>query len=447
MKQGIPVWIALLLACPVVVLADGPATTASIRCDWFVGVSGHAVDDLLAAGGFPGRPARTLSLETLQVIQHNVSDCGYVVRGYVHPPATGNYVFHISSDDAGVLLLSPSENADEAVKIAECPSWTGFQEWSRFPQQKSRPVPLTAGKKYYILAMAKGGGGPNHLSVGWELPGGKKEMPIPGARLSPADALPKSLKMPASRQVTVTLDPRTRPATRPGQHKFILGASVSGAGADFRMSYLIRLPEDYASTADRKPLLVFLHGNTHQGTDIEGLLNEGPAQDLNNSRALREWFPLVLLVPQCPPDVRWDSRHMAAVTVALIDRIVAAYRIDPDRVYLSGLSMGGKGTWLVAMEGPDRFAAIAPLCAVEVDPQRAAQVLAGVYTWIIVGSNDGDYTSGSRRMYQTMKNAGCPVELTIVPGAGHDIWSRYYPDPKFYERLLAHRRPATRPAG
>jgi predicted peptidase len=144
--------------------------------------------------------------------------------------------------------------------------------------------------------------------------------------------------------------------------------------------------------------------------------------------------------------MRWDSPGMAEAVVGMIDEIVKKYRIDPDRVYLSGLSMGGKGTWLVAEAAPDRFAAIAPIAAVAVRPERAGDLLKYLPMWIICGSDDGGFTDGSKQMAQVIKSSGGNVQLTVFPQEGHGVWARYYPEPKFYDWLLKHTRTSTQAA-
>jgi predicted peptidase len=104
------------------------------------------------------------------------------------------------------------------------------------------------------------------------------------------------------------------------------------------------------------------------------------------------------------------------------------------------LSMGGKGTWLVAEAAPDRFAAIAPISAVSVKPDRAAEVLRYLPMWIICGSDDGGFTEGSQQMAKAIKGAGGAPELTVFPNEGHGVWGRFYPEPRFYSWLLKHRR-------
>ena len=112
------------------------------------------------------------------------------MRGYVHPPTTGDYTFWIASDDNSELWLSTDEDPAHKVLIASVPEWTSSREWTRFASQQSAPITLMAGRKYYIEALAKEGGGGDNLAVRWQLPGGVWEnpadpgAPIPGIRLS-----------------------------------------------------------------------------------------------------------------------------------------------------------------------------------------------------------------------------------------------------------------------
>jgi hypothetical protein len=107
------------------------------------------------------------------------------MRGFIHAPVTGLYTFWIVTDDGGELFLSSDESALKKKSIATCPTAGGYRDWTRYPSCKSAPVLLTAGRRYYIEALQKEGGGSDHLSVGWTLPDGTDERPIPGKRLSP----------------------------------------------------------------------------------------------------------------------------------------------------------------------------------------------------------------------------------------------------------------------
>ncbi len=413
-----------------------PGSVGSILCEYFRAIPGGGIGDLTKNPVFPMNPTDSELIKSFELGPNDEQQYGSVVRGYITAPLTGNYTFWIAADDAGELYLSDDETPGNRKKIAACATWSDPRQWERFPEQKSKPMALKAGMRYYIEAWHKQEMGPGHLAVGWQLPDGKREMPIPGTRLQPAGTPHAAVPM----NVSVAFNPRTPLATRAGQHKFPADVTVTRGGLDWKMSYLLHLPNDYEATTDRKPMFVFLCGNSHQGNNLEGVLNEGPALDLNQSPKLREFWPFVGLFPQPPDGMRWDTPGMAEAVVGMVDGIVAKYRIDPDRVYLSGLSMGGKGTWLVAEAAPDRFAAIAPICAVAVKPERAAEVLRYTPTWIICGSDDGGFTEGSKQMAATIKAAGGPVQITVFPNEGHGVWGRYYPDPRFYQWLLKQKR-------
>jgi predicted peptidase len=226
---------------------------------------------------------------------------------------------------------------------------------------------------------------------------------------------------------------------KPGFHKFTLGAHVEWPQESIDMSYLMYLPMDFDKTSDKKPLLVFLHGNGHQGSDLWGVLNEGPANYLLENQDLHDWFPMVGLFPQLPPDWRWDRPGAPQAVNALIRQLLIKYpRIDKNRVYLTGLSMGGKGTWLTALDSPDLYAAITTLSAVAVRPQQAKTRLEPIKNIrIICGGDDGDFAAGSREMFDTLHPVfGDRVQFTAVEHQGHAVWGRYYPTRDFYEDLM-----------
>jgi predicted peptidase len=124
---------------------------------------------------------------------------------------------------------------------------------------------------------------------------------------------------------------------------------------------------------------------------------------------------------------------------ALLDEIEAKYRVDKDRIYVTGLSMGGSGTWRLAAEFPDRFAAIAPFCG-GANVTEASRI-AHLPTWAFHGDQDKpvpvDYTL---RMIEALKKAGGHPRMTIYPGVGHVCWEEAYGGQEFYDWLLAQRR-------
>ena len=117
--------------------------------------------------------------------------------------------------------------------------------------------------------------------------------------------------------------------------------------------YLLDLPKDYDEKTDW-PLLVFLHGYGQSGDDLQIVRENGPPKLFGEGKQ----FPFVLASPQCPTGFYWRGN----VVIGLIDHLIENYSIDPNRIYLTGLSMGGYGTWQISHEYPERFAAVAPVC-------------------------------------------------------------------------------------
>jgi hypothetical protein len=158
----------------------------TILREFFRGIGGGGVGDLLNAQAFKDdKPTETVQLKMFEAGQSGASDYGSRVRGYIHPPVSGLYVFWISADDQGELKLSMDEDPAHAKTIASVPEWCGEREYTKHAQQKSQPIELKAGRRYYIEALHKQGAGGDHVSVIWSLPNGTEERPIPGNRLSP----------------------------------------------------------------------------------------------------------------------------------------------------------------------------------------------------------------------------------------------------------------------
>ncbi len=168
----------------VMVKATQPSGT--ILREFFRGIGGGGVGDLVNAQAFKDdKPTETVQLKVFDAGPSGSTDYGSRVRGYVHPPVSGLYVFWISADDQGELKLSMDEDPSHAKTIATVQEWCGEHEYTKFPAQQSQPVELKAGRRYYIEALHKQGAGGDHVSVAWRLPNGTEEKPIPGNRLSP----------------------------------------------------------------------------------------------------------------------------------------------------------------------------------------------------------------------------------------------------------------------
>jgi predicted peptidase len=181
---------------------------------------------------------------------------------------------------------------------------------------------------------------------------------------------------------------------------------------------------------------MFLHGAGESGSDLEKVKVHGPPKLIAQGKD----FPFIVVSPQCPSIQEWWNRDTLNV---ILDEVIAKHRVDEDRVYLTGLSMGGYGTWELATRFPQRFAAIAPICGGGLP--RFAPRLKGVGVWVFHGAKDGVVKQDeSDEMVAALRAANVPVEYTIYPEAGHDSWTETYNNPKLYEWLLQHRR--TKPA-
>jgi glucose/arabinose dehydrogenase len=156
------------------------SATGNITRDFWSNITGTTIADVPV-----NTTPTSTSLLTVFEGPSNIADhYGSRIRGYICPPETGNYIFWIASDNGSELWLSTTSNPVDKVKIASVPSWTKQREWTKYPAQQSAAINLTANTKYYIEAIHREGIEGDHLSVGWQLPGGTKERPIPGSRLS-----------------------------------------------------------------------------------------------------------------------------------------------------------------------------------------------------------------------------------------------------------------------
>ncbi|HEY0741013.1 MAG TPA: PA14 domain-containing protein [Chryseosolibacter sp.] len=129
-------------------------------------------------------PTSITALSSFASVRNEGDNYGARVRGYVCVPESGNYVFYISSDDNSELWLSTDDSPANKKLIASS-KWTAYNQWDKYPTQTSAGIPLEKGRKYYIEALHKEGTGGDHLTVGWKLPNGTLERPIPGSRLIP----------------------------------------------------------------------------------------------------------------------------------------------------------------------------------------------------------------------------------------------------------------------
>lgn len=166
------------------VTVTGCAPAGSATGDGYLNITGAQVADLLNDSDYPNNPDIAVQLGSLEYASVG-NDYGARLRGYICAPLTGNYIFYIAGDDQAGLFLSTDDVPASKVLVAYNETPVGFHDWFRFPTQKSAPIKLVKGVRYYFETLHKQASGSNHLSVGWIMPDGTAEAPIPGTRLSP----------------------------------------------------------------------------------------------------------------------------------------------------------------------------------------------------------------------------------------------------------------------
>ncbi|MBW5447876.1 prolyl oligopeptidase family serine peptidase [Cohnella sp. CFH 77786] len=200
------------------------------------------------------------------------------------------------------------------------------------------------------------------------------------------------------------------------------------------LGFQLFLPDEYETKTDRSwPLILFLHGVKKRGSDLRLLDGYGLPSIAENWNG----FEFLVLAPQCPAYTDWTSERDAVL--ALLERILSDYRVDPDRIYLTGFSMGGHGAWDLAAYRPDRFAAVVPLAG-WFDPE-AAHLLGEMPVWAFHGEEDDMVpVQATKDMVQALKSADGNVTCTFYPGLKHFIMNETYRNPDLYAWLLEHRK-------
>lgn len=231
-----------------------------------------------------------------------------------------------------------------------------------------------------------------------------------------------------------------------------LDRTVTVSGQDYR--YQVYLPNAYSST-EQWPVILFLHGAGERGSDglLQTTVGLGAAIRRTPAR-----YPAIVVFPQAPRDSLWTGASAEAAMAAL-EESLNEFAVDPARVYLTGLSMGGHGTWYLAYRYPERFAAVAPVCGWVVSlPRMAASAsvvptedgppfealarrLSGLPIWIFHGEIDPVVPVGeSRKAAAALKRAGAEVRYTELLGIEHNAWDAAYASPEFSAWLFAQRR-------
>jgi predicted peptidase len=216
------------------------------------------------------------------------------------------------------------------------------------------------------------------------------------------------------------------------------------------LPYRLLKPDNY-DPAKKYPLVLFLHGAGERGVDNTAQLKHGVGEFA--SKEGREKYPCFLIAPQCPAKEKWADVNWSADASKVSEKpaepqrlaleIVAAvqkeFSIDPKRLYITGLSMGGYGTWDIISRHPDMFAAAIPICGGG-DESHAGK-LTKIPLWCFHGDKDTAVkVERSRNMIEAVKKAGGSPKYTEYPGVGHDSWTRTYKDPEVLKWLFEQKK-------
>ena len=241
-------------------------------------------------------------------------------------------------------------------------------------------------------------------------------------------------------------------APKPPQETGFLNRTVELGSVTYRFE--VYLPEQFRRD-DRKswPVILFLHGRGERGSEGMWQTQIGLPQAVRDHP---ERWPFVMVMPQCPLPGYWTDPGMLSMAMAALDQETAEFHLDPERTYLSGLSMGGYGAWELARLYPRRWAAIAIASSgvfwsyeperwqqVSTLPAEYARALGRTPVWLFHGSDDSTVSSRqSELMFGAFKASGGHVRLWVYLGLKHDSWTRAYDEPELPRWLLAHHRDA-----
>jgi len=201
----------------------------------------------------------------------------------------------------------------------------------------------------------------------------------------------------------------------------------------FNFSYTKYLPKDY-DESKKYPLVFFLHGAGERGEDLDVACRHGYMKHVRESGAE---YPFIFIAPQCPNEKYWGCYTESLV--AFLDYVCETLPVDMDRVYLTGLSMGGTGTWMLAMAEPERFAAIAPICGSGI--YWNAGMLKNIPVMVYHGDCDETVPlSNSIEMVKGVNKSGGKAEIKILYGVTHNAWDEAYRGDELYTWMLSHKR-------
>lgn len=199
------------------------------------------------------------------------------------------------------------------------------------------------------------------------------------------------------------------------------------------LNYLVYLPESYDESR-KWPLILSLHGSGERGNNIESVKKYGIHKILRE----KEDFPFVVVSPQCPRDEIWEMQF--SFLKELLNHIENNYNIDNKRIYLTGFSMGGYGTWNFAILNPEIFAAIVPISGGAISPKKALH-LKNIPIWAAHGDSDTAVEfEESKRIVDSLKIHNPNIIFKVYKGAGHEVCTTAYEEPELFQWLIKQKR-------
>ncbi len=228
------------------------------------------------------------------------------------------------------------------------------------------------------------------------------------------------------------------------KHKFIRNGDT--------LLYRIEYPKNFnRDSATKYPLILFFHGAGERGNDNKAQLTY--IDKIFGSEKFRDKYPAIIILPQCPKNKRWVEvdwslkksampKNMSdpmRLTVALLMSTIKKYPIDTNRIYVTGLSMGGFGTWDIIARFPDLFAAAIPICGG--GDENTAKSIAHIPIWAFHGSKDRVVpVIRSRNMIKAIRKNGGKPKYTEVPNKGHFVWNIAYATPGLWKWLFSQHK-------
>ncbi len=191
--------------------------------------------------------------------------------------------------------------------------------------------------------------------------------------------------------------------------------------------YLTYLPENYESSSEKFPLIIFLHGAPQRGNDSDDLKKEGLPKELEAGLSI----PFIVVVPHCKTGTTWYSQGL----YDMLNEVSRLYRVDKKRLYLTGFSMGGFGVLKFIRDYPGLFAAAAPICSG--GSKFFAETISAVPLWFFHGAKDTVVEiENTKTLVEELEKHNANVRFTIYPDKAHDIWDITYKNKELYEWFL-----------